>query len=207
MYNCNYLRRHNSSLVVCSWLVAALPRWMTCATSSFVPNRERLNPVCNHQAEIDCLFRHLPRANYQAAIWKCCFHVRPTVPDPTNCGWIDDDGKLVIHWMRSPPARDAVLALLACKCVLSCKLPKCTSKANGLACTDMCKLQSCSNQKHAAGRWHRRIRWFRRWYGWAGRCLTLMFDHYVWTQLHTRACSRPVVTRNRRKRTASKSMI
>ena len=49
--------------------------------------------------------------------------------------------------MRSPPARDAVLTLLACKCVLSCKLPKCTSKANGLACTDMCKLQLCSNQR------------------------------------------------------------
>ena len=43
--------------------------------------------------------------------------------------------------MRSPPARDAVLTLLACKCVLSCKLPKCTIKAN------MCKLQLCSNQK------------------------------------------------------------
>ena len=49
--------------------------------------------------------------------------------------------------MRSPPARDAVLTLLACKCVFSCKLPKCTRRANGLSCTDMCKLQLCSNQK------------------------------------------------------------
>ena len=99
---------------------------------------------------IDCLFAHLLRANYQAAIWKCCLHARPTVPDPTKCGWIDYDGKLAIRWMRSPPASDAVLELLACKCVRSCKLPKCTCMANGLACTNMCKLQSCSNQKQHA---------------------------------------------------------
>ena len=62
--------------------------------------------------------------------------------------WIlDDDGKLAIHWMRSPPAPDAVLELLACKCVRSCKLSTCTCMAHGLACTDMCKLQPCSNQK------------------------------------------------------------
>ena len=95
----------------------------------------------------DCLFIHLIRANYQTAIWKCCLHARPTVPDLTKCGWIDDDGKLAIHWMRSPPAPDAVLELLACKCVRSSKLSTCTCMANGLACTDMCKLHSCSNQK------------------------------------------------------------
>ena len=49
--------------------------------------------------------------------------------------------------MRSPPAPDAVLKLLACKCVRSCKLPKCTCITYRLACTGMCKLQSCSNQK------------------------------------------------------------
>ena len=42
---------------------------------------------------------------------------------------------------------DAVLELLACKCVRSCKLSTCTCMAHGLACTDMSKLQSCSNQK------------------------------------------------------------
>ena len=107
-----------------------------------MPNRERLSPVFNHHAEIDCIFMHLLRANYQAAIWKCCLHAR------TKCGWIDGDGKLAIHWIWSPPASDAVLELLACKCVRCCKLLKYTSMVNGLACTDMCcKLQSCSNQK------------------------------------------------------------
>ena len=55
---------------------------------------------------------------------------------------------IAIHWMRSPPAQYAVLEVLVCKCVRSCKLTKCTCIANILACTDMCcKLQSCSNQK------------------------------------------------------------
>ena len=50
------------------------------------------------------LFMHLIRPTYQAATWKCCTHARPTVPNPTKCVWIDDDGNLAIHWMRSPPA-------------------------------------------------------------------------------------------------------
>ena len=58
-----------------------------------------------------------------------------------------DDGKLVIHWTRSSPAPDAVLELLACKRVRSCELPKCTCMSNGLACTEMCKLQSWNNHK------------------------------------------------------------
>ena len=52
------------------------------------------------------------------------------------------------HWMRSPPAKHAVLELLVCKCVRSYKLTKRTYMASRLACTDMCyKLQSCNNQK------------------------------------------------------------
>ena len=54
---------------------------------------------------------------------------------------------MAIHWMRWPPAQYAVLELLACKCASSYKLPKCTCMANGLACTDMCKLQSWNSQK------------------------------------------------------------
>jgi hypothetical protein len=41
---------------------------------------------------------------------------------------------------------DAVLQMLSCKCKHCCKLPECTSLSNGLKCTDMCKLQTCSNQ-------------------------------------------------------------
>lgn len=40
--------------------------------------------------------------------------------------------------VRAPPLR--------CKCVRSCKIPSCTYLSNGLNCTDMCWLQTCSNQ-------------------------------------------------------------
>ena len=95
----------------------------------------------------DCLYMHVEWANYQAAIWNCCLQASPVVPSPTLHGWTDNDGKLAIHWMRSPPAPDVVLELLSCKCVRSCKLPDCRCLSNRLPCTDMCKLQTCSNQK------------------------------------------------------------
>ena len=100
--------------------------WLLASNTTEV-NDLRYQLFCVKRGEIessllppcrDCLFMHLVRANYQAAIWKCCMYARPTVPDPTKCGLIDDDGKLAIHWMRSPPTPDAVLELLACiKCV------------------------------------------------------------------------------------------
>ena len=40
-----------------------------------------LLPPCRY-----CLLMHLIRANYQAAIWKCCLPALPTVPNHTKCG-------------------------------------------------------------------------------------------------------------------------
>ena len=105
-----------------------------------------LLPLCR-----DCLFSDLIRANYQAAIWKCSLPARPTVPNPNKCGLICDDGKLAIHWMRSPTAPCAVLELLACKCVRSCRLPKCTCMANGLA------WKTCASCSHAVARNSRKM--------------------------------------------------
>ena len=56
-------------------------------------------------------------------------------------------GKLAINWMRTPLAPDAVLALIACRCMHVYKLPDCTCFSNGLKCTDLCKLQNCGNKK------------------------------------------------------------
>ena len=90
---------------------------------------------------------HVLRANYQAAIWRKCLQSQPSVPDPKECGWTtDQDGRLVIQWMRGSPAPEAALQLLSCQCVHSCKLPHCTCLSNGLKCTDMCRLQTCNNQ-------------------------------------------------------------
>ena len=46
---------------------------------------------------------------------------------------------LVIHWMDRQPAP---LDLLACTCAKS----DCECLANGLKCTDMCRLPNCDNQ-------------------------------------------------------------
>ena len=49
--------------------------------------------------------------------------------------------------MEGKPAPNAVLDLLACSCpknVFSTKM--CVCVANGLRCTDMCRLAECENQ-------------------------------------------------------------
>jgi len=100
-------------------------------------------PLCR-----DCLFLHTHRANFQAAIWGCCLEAKPSVPSPNEHGCTEEDSKLNILWMRSASAPEVVLKLLACKCSWVCihKLPDCTRLVNGLTCTDMCKLQTCTNQ-------------------------------------------------------------
>ena len=93
----------------------------------------------------DCLIMHAQLANYQAAVWRRSLNPTAEIHNPIKHGWTEEDGKLAILWMRSPPAPDAVLQLLTCKCVCSCKLSSCTCLANRLPCTDMCRLQTCSN--------------------------------------------------------------
>lgn len=48
--------------------------------------------------------------------------------------------------MIGPAAPEAVLAFISCKCTRTCTLPKCTCLANGLKCTDLCKLD-CDNRE------------------------------------------------------------
>ena len=93
----------------------------------------------------DCLRKHALRANYQAAIWKRSLQSCPQVPSPVGSGWCLEDGKLTIDWMSGEPAPQAVLELLSCHCSRICKLPTCTCLTNGLNCTDLCRLQDCTN--------------------------------------------------------------
>ena len=52
--------------------------------------------------------------------------------------------------MSGEPAPKAVLELLSCQCKRVCQSPSCTCLANGLHCTDMCRLQECTNQPEEA---------------------------------------------------------
>ena len=94
----------------------------------------------------DTLRKHSQRANYQAAVWKRCLERCPVIPPPEGAGWCTEDEKLVVDWMGGQPAPQAVLELLSCQCSRACKPPSCSCIANGLKCTDMCRLQECTNR-------------------------------------------------------------
>lgn len=98
-------------------------------------------PPCN-----DTLHKHSLRANYQAAVWRRSLQRCPAIPSPVGFGWCSEDDKLVVDWMGGQPAPQAVLELLSCQCSRSCKLPSCSCIVNGLKCTDMCRLQDCTNR-------------------------------------------------------------
>lgn len=122
-------------------------------------NALRYNLFCARKGEIeshqlppsrDCLKQHAQRANYQSAIWRRCLQQNPHIPNPVGHGWKlekeDGGDQLVIKWMDGQPVPEAVLDLLSCKCSKKCAIPRCVCLANGLKCTDMCKLQDCENR-------------------------------------------------------------
>ena len=122
-------------------------------------NSVRYNLFCSKKGEIeshqlppckDSLHKHIDRANYQAGIWRRALIGNPAIPDPVGHGWltesVDNPDTLGIDWMNGDPAPEAVMELLSCKCPRSCTLPKCTCLANGMKCSDMCKLTTCQNQ-------------------------------------------------------------
>ena len=57
------------------------------------------------------------------------------------------DEHLIVYWMDSQSAPQAILDLLACNCAKKCELPKCKCMANGLNCTDMCILQTVTTMQ------------------------------------------------------------
>jgi len=60
---------------------------------------------------------------------------------------VDDNGHININWLFGPPAPEAVLKFLSCKCKRKCVVPTCQCIGNGLKCTDACFLQACENMR------------------------------------------------------------
>ena len=97
----------------------------------------------------DSLQKHTLHATYQAGNWKRCLQQHPTIPSAASMGWKlhqVEEREVQFDWMDGKPTPDAVLELLACRCIRSCKLPSCVCLANGLKCTDICTLKECQNQ-------------------------------------------------------------
>jgi len=53
--------------------------------------------------------------------------------------------------MIGPPAPQAILDLLSCNHTKKCELPRCFYMANGVKCTEICRLQDCNNQADLNG--------------------------------------------------------
>ena len=113
-------------------------------TNSSAPNKQ--TPNCS----ADCLYKHCQRACYQTAVWKRALDAKAEIPSPIEKWWCQDKGDataLAIDWMEGLPAPDAILELMSCSCTCVCKAPQCKCIANGLHCTEMCRLTSCSNMQ------------------------------------------------------------
>ena len=54
---------------------------------------------------------------------------------------------MLIDMVNGPPAPEAVIELLACKCSRASKPNCCSCIQNGLKCPDLCKLKTCTNWK------------------------------------------------------------
>ena len=130
-------------------------------TKSTDINKSRYQLFCIKKGEIesyqlppcaDSLFKHVLRANYQAAVWKRSLEPQPDIPSPLGLGWTlkHEDGRemMTIDWMDGQPAPQAVLELLSCKCRGKCKAPSCQCISHGLFCTDLCKHgKHCENNE------------------------------------------------------------
>ena len=98
----------------------------------------------------DSLQNHILRANYQCLIWRKCLEQSPNIADLESHGWNYENGMVSCVWMNGLPAPQAVLSLLSCDCKRKCVEGKCTCMLNGIKCTDMCRLKTCSNRPSEA---------------------------------------------------------
>ena len=117
-------------------------------------NEARYQPFCSRKGKIESnqlppcqhsLRKHIDRANYQARICRKSCEEYAVIREPQNHGWKYDNDQLAIDWMTISPAPESILELFSCGYVKSCDNNRSAHRANGIPCTDMCKLKNCSN--------------------------------------------------------------
>ena len=70
----------------------------------------------------------------------------PTGPYPENYGWELHGDKWVPIMTTLPPAPQATINLVNCKCAKEqCSTNRCQCKKNGLYCTDLCGREQCED--------------------------------------------------------------
>ena len=103
---------------------------------------ERLPPT---QA---ALHQAILRAHYMLLVWNNDHVANPVLPSPEGYGWQDEDGKWVPVMTNLPPAPEAIIQLVRCKCAKSrCSNNRCQCQKAGLVCTDLCLCsEDCQNE-------------------------------------------------------------
>jgi len=110
----------------------------------------------NHAAEGEnlpptsgALGLHIRRAHYIAMIWRKANENHPHMPTPTAFGWTFDAGSSHFSPVRrlNPPAPEAILHLIKCKCKRGCE-GNCSCRTNNLPCTEVCGcwIFTCNNK-------------------------------------------------------------
>ena len=97
------------------------------------------------------LIQAILRAHYQLIVWNNDIVANPELPSPLNFGWCLEDDKFCPVMTTNPPAPDAIMSLVKCKCSKSkCSKSSRSSSANAnppLPCTDLCECEDCTNNK------------------------------------------------------------
>lgn len=105
----------------------------------------------------DALEKHIAGANYQCLVWKGSLTTTPELPNPTACGWIEDDGCLIPQWTTLPPVPRACKELLTCSCKTGCGKRCGCYRAGQKTCTmacgcqGTCRMYDGEDEEHGGG--------------------------------------------------------
>ena len=92
------------------------------------------------------LVQHIKQATYQAGhVWSQCVVTNPTLPSPSDWGWVKYLDNWRPHWTDLPEASKHCSELIHCGCKKSCS-PCCKCRSANLPCTDLCKCRRACYQ-------------------------------------------------------------
>lgn len=94
----------------------------------------------------DAFRQHLLRCHYQTAVWRQAHVPKPTLPNPTETGWMLQDDQLTPVFMTLEPIPKACLEMVSCKCTTGCATLRCSCRKSNVVCSGLCE---CTNtEKH-----------------------------------------------------------
>ena len=113
----------------------------------------RWHMFCKYMAESDklpptlgALRQHIARAHLQAHVWGQATVHHQNLLDPLENGYFKHDGRLIPTITDLPPAPEAIIEMVMCKCKGNCLTNRCSCHSKELKCTDLCQCSDlCEN--------------------------------------------------------------